>query len=578
MYSSVYKLLEKLAYTPEYYSMGSCSGWIVYVSRGSGGGFTLHAKRGLEERVIASKITDVAPVRFDSNIIVYTIDVTSGREYSRLYATRVCDFEKIDVGAGIKPFRPLGLAFDGKSRVALAASYEDKLSLLLVKLDGSWEELCRLDKPVTITSFDNNLIAGYGFLRGSGEFFDIFLYDLKTSTYKTLSPKEDSSSVNPKVRGSLVLFKSSINGVDKLLIYNHDTGDTRFIDLACKEYSEISGHSWTSSGGVAYIVKWRGRSKLFINNKLVETPRGTLSMPSPGLNKLYVTHESLEEPPRILEVDCNTLKYRVVVDNKAPDEARGCIRRVEVVDIESRDGVKVPTLVVESGRAGRPSPTIVYVHGGPWAEVCDEWNPVITALATLGFHVVAPNYRGSTGYGEEFRRMIVGDPGGGDLEDVAKAGEYALKSGLASKLAILGYSYGGYMTFLALTRKPELWSAGVAGAGITDWVETYKLSDKAFKRFIEALFNKNLELMIERSPVKYAENLKAPLCIIHPKNDTRTPLKPVLEFIRRIHELGKEFEVHVIPEAGHILASPEELLSFLTPAVVFLLKKLSRKR
>lgn len=80
--------------------------------------------------------------------------------------------------------------------------------------------------------------------------------------------------------------------------------------------------------------------------------------------------------------------------------------------------------------------------------------------------MVAPNYRGSTGYGEKYRLLDIGHPGGGDLEDVVSAVKHAVETGLASSVAIAGYSYGGYMAYLATTRYPELWRAGVAGAGI----------------------------------------------------------------------------------------------------------------
>lgn len=141
----------------------------------------------------------------------------------------------------------------------------------------------------------------------------------------------------------------------------------------------------------------------------------------------------------------------------------------------------------------------------------------------------------------------------------------------------MGYSYGGYMTYLALGRHPELWEAGVADAGVVDWIELYKLSDAVFKKFIETLFDGlNEELMRERSPITYVENVKKSICIIHPQNDSRTPLKPILNYIEKLLSEDKEFEVHVVPGMGHIITTTNDVVRLLLPAIVFLEEKMRK--
>jgi dipeptidyl aminopeptidase/acylaminoacyl peptidase len=172
--------------------------------------------------------------------------------------------------------------------------------------------------------------------------------------------------------------------------------------------------------------------------------------------------------------------------------------------------------------------------------------------------------------------MDIGDPGGGDLEDVVKTAEWARGEKLASKVAIMGYSYGGFMTFLATVKKPDVFDAGVAGAGIVDWEEMYQLSDAFFRRFIDVLFAGKRELQRDRSATNFAGALKVPLCIIHPQNDTRTPLKPVLKYAMKLLELGKTFELHVLPDAGHAVTKMDDALKLLLPAAIFLEKYLAR--
>ena len=113
---------------------------------------------------------------------------------------------------------------------------------------------------------------------------------------------------------------------------------------------------------------------------------------------------------------------------------------------------------------------MLWIHGGPAWEVADVWNPAIQSFLVAGYTLFAPNIRGSTGYGVEFQNLNIHDCGGADLKDVEEAAKY-LKSRPdvdPSKIALVGASYGGFMTFLATTKIPDYWSAGAAIVGITD--------------------------------------------------------------------------------------------------------------
>src|SRR6266699_6051479 len=87
----------------------------------------------------------------------------------------------------------------------------------------------------------------------------------------------------------------------------------------------------------------------------------------------------------------------------------------------------------------------------------------------------------------------------------------------------MGYSYGGYMTLMALGKEPELFSCGVAGAPVADWKEMHETSDALYRGFIEELFDNKLELLSDRSPITYVEHVRRPVCIIASQNDSRNP-------------------------------------------------------
>ncbi len=327
------------------------------------------------------------------------------------------------------------------------------------------------------------------------------------------------------------------------------------------------------------IGKKDGRTKLFIDGEEIVLPEGTIhGYPVFIDDKVFVALSNITSPPKIYRKSLKENDLEIVVDNKLPDYIASMIAGHEFIRYKSFDGLEIPAYIIYSNTE-KPGPAIVYVHGGPWSEVMDSFSRMITPLVAMGYHVIAPNFRGSTGYGDDFRGMDIGDPGGGDLEDIVYAGKYVVEKNIADRdrLAVMGYSYGGYMTYLALGRYPDLWRTGVAGAGIVDWEETYSLSDALFRNFIEILFGGKKELWRERSPITYVDNVKAPICIIHSQNDTRTPLKPVLKYIEKLLEKGNSFETHIVPDTGHAILRIEDAIKILLPALIFLEKYLKKK-
>jgi dipeptidyl aminopeptidase/acylaminoacyl peptidase len=436
-----------------------------------------------------------------------------------------------------------------------------------------------------VTDVNERYIVGHGHLREDPFSVELFAIDLRTLEIRVITPREGSVNRSPKLLGSKVLFESNYENLDtfKLYVYDLESGTLESVrltygDLATYNPVEYVDFGWMENGSVWAIGKRMGRSRLFVDGAEVKTPDGMILSAEVYGDHAYVTHTSLRDPPRVLRVDIKSGTYSIVVGGEAPREVVDSLAEVVYVEVPSFDGVRVPTYVLVSSRTSKPGPLVVYPHGGPWAEVADSWSPILLLLTSLGYHVVAPNFRGSTGYGERFRKLDLGDPGGGDLEDVVYATRWAINNGIADpgRVAIVGYSYGGYMTFMAMVKYPELWRCGVAGAGVTDWVEDYELADAYFKKYDEILFAGRKELFIERSPITYVDNLRSPICIVHPQNDSRCPLRPIMKFAYKLMELGKPFELHVIPDIGHAISLDAEALSrYLLYATMFLRKHLA---
>jgi dipeptidyl aminopeptidase/acylaminoacyl peptidase len=134
------------------------------------------------------------------------------------------------------------------------------------------------------------------------------------------------------------------------------------------------------------------------------------------------------------------------------------------------------------------------------------------------------------------------------------------------------------MTFLCMTKEPDLWKAGAAIVGITDWKEMYDLSDATFREFIVELLGRpeeNASLYRDRSAINFVSQIKAPLLIWHRANDSRCPLQPVQKFADQLKAQGKSYELHVVEGEGHGLQKTDNLAKQYAGVVSFLLSNLA---
>jgi dipeptidyl aminopeptidase/acylaminoacyl peptidase len=135
----------------------------------------------------------------------------------------------------------------------------------------------------------------------------------------------------------------------------------------------------------------------------------------------------------------------------------------------SFDGLEISAYLFKPKEAeeGQRLPAVIWVHGGPDWQYSNFWYPIVAGFANQDFVVLCPNYRGGTGYGKEFEVINDKDWGGSDLKDIVASAQYLIKNGfvLPQKIAISGKSYGGFMTYTALTKAPELWAAWIAFMG-----------------------------------------------------------------------------------------------------------------
>ena len=244
-----------------------------------------------------------------------------------------------------------------------------------------------------------------------------------------------------------------------------------------------------------------------------------------------------------------------------PQTARFAIGATDVVTWKSSDGLDVEGLLLKpvGYEPGRRYPLLVVAHGGPTGAHMDSYRVGYgdggQHWAGQGWAVLYPNPRGSTNYGETFMRANLADWGGGDYRDIMSGVDAVIAMGVANpeKLAIQGWSYGGYMTCWTVTQTSRF-KAAMIGAGLTNLVSMYGTNDipNYLSTFFEgALSPETVHLYRERSGLTHVERVTTPTLILHGGSDERVPVGQPMEFYRALKDRGVATELVFYPREGH---------------------------
>jgi dipeptidyl aminopeptidase/acylaminoacyl peptidase len=247
--------------------------------------------------------------------------------------------------------------------------------------------------------------------------------------------------------------------------------------------------------------------------------------------------------------------------------------------IASFDGESIPTYVYRPGPSGAldedPVPVVVYLHGGPEAQHTPTFDPIVQYLVAAGFAVVAPNVRGSTGYGKRFEHLDDGRKRLDAVADLAAVHDWIAASGDldARRAALLGGSYGGYLVLAGLAFQPERWAAGVDIVGISSLVTFLENTAEWRRKVREAEYGSltdDREFLEEASPLSRADRIRAPLLLIHGANDPRVPVAEAEQIHATVSANGVRSELLVYADEGHGLSRRANRLDAYPKVLAFL--------
>jgi len=236
----------------------------------------------------------------------------------------------------------------------------------------------------------------------------------------------------------------------------------------------------------------------------------------------------------------------------------------EIVKYKSFDGAEIEASLLKPAgyQEGTRVPLIVLVHGGPtgrWSDSFESWGQL---LAARGFATFSPNIRGSVGYGHRFIESNRGDWGGGDFKDIQAGIDYLIQRGIAdqARLAIGGWSYGGYMSAWAITQTNRF-KAAVAGAGLSDLASEFGTEKgHAYDEWFFGTPYEKPEGFIRCSPITYIKNAKTPTLILQGESDTTDPIGQSQQLYRGLKHYGVESEFVVYPREPHGLREEKHIL------------------
>jgi dienelactone hydrolase len=367
-----------------------------------------------------------------------------------------------------------------------------------------------------------------------------------------------SAGFSPVSGDQRLLVVHERTGRDELLIW--DVAQDTEVELAIDLPGELSG-TWYPDGRSILVMQTHEVRDTLHQYEIatgtltkLDIPRGTISGADvrPDGTVEYAWSSAASSPVvRALFTD-GTERVLLEPEGDRPPAST----ELEDAFVASPGGTVHALIARPAGAPDTPLPTVFSLHGGPHSADEDRFSAHRAVWLDAGFAVVHVNYRGSSGYGTDWRNASTGRPGLTELEDVAAVHAWAVEKGLAdpARCVVNGASWGGYLTLLAVGVQPELWAAGVAAVPVADYLAAYEDEMEPLRAFDRSLFGGSpdevRDLYVACSPITYVDAVRAPVLVLAGENDPRCPIRQIDNYLDRLAERNATYEMYRY-DAGH---------------------------
>lgn len=454
----------------------------------------------------------------------------------------------------------LGIVADNLNNIRLASKTNPEGGQIVFKyIDGAWEEYFRVPQEDMLT-------------------FGFFGFD---------KSNENVYMIDSRGRDKAGLYMLNVQTDEKKLLAENDKADI----------SNVLVHP-TSYEVEAFTTNYLREEWQALTNEmkadldyLTTFKEGDLGIyfRSTDNNTWIIAYDSPQEYLKYYKYDRENKKAELLVSSK-PDFDKVELANMYPLEIESRDGLKlvsyltIPRELDVNGKTSSPAPTVLLVHGGPWARDGYGFNTIHQWLANRGYVVLSVNYRGSTGFGKNFINIAAEEWAGKMHDDLIDAVDWMVEEKIADKdkIAIYGGSYGGYATLVGLTFTPDVFACGVDIVGPSDLNTLINTIPPYWKSFRDVFTHhigdpdteEGAALLAERSPLHRVDSIQKPLLIGQGANDPRVKQAESDQIAEAMNQKQIPVTYVLYPDEGHGFARPENSLSFFAVSEVFLGKHL----
>jgi len=423
---------------------------------------------------------------------------------------------------------------------------------------------------------------------------DLFLINIGDKTIELVTPHEGDAYFNWMVWLPDESAFYTITNLERnfLGISRYEVGSKKLEYIFTPEW-DVEGNSVSYDGKfMATLVNEDGYSKLRLSEISSGKEIPLLNLPKTGLVRtarfsrdskylvLVVGDSTHTSDIWIYSIESHECKQLTYSHQGVPAEE---LVEPELFRFASFDGLQISAFVYlpKNVSPTEKIPVIINIHGGPES----QYKPSLVSLTQYyvyqGYAVVAPNVRGSSGYGKEYLALDDIEKRPDSVRDLVSLHEH-LKSRPQldlNRVALMGGSYGGYMVLAALAFYPELWVAGVDIVGISNFI-TFLENTAPYRRHLReaeyGYLDRHRDLLHSISPINHIENIKSPLLVIHGANDPRVPLSEAEQVVKKLHALGRKAELIVYRDEGHGLSKLKNRLDAYPRVAGFLKEVFSR--
>ncbi|WP_395007645.1 alpha/beta fold hydrolase [Undibacterium sp.] len=497
----------------------------------------------------------------DSNDIIVT-QSSGTRKNPSTSLMRVNTVDGVVTGI-TTPINTSGFRFDTKGELRIATRRIERQTEILYKdpKNEAWRTLIEFDN-VNEDGFSPEAIGPDGSLyvtaHNGNDTKSVYKYDLENNR---IIPTPLVELTGFDFNGSL-LFSRPLN---KLIGVRYET--------------DAQGTTWLDET----IKKVQDKVDALLPNTInvISTPRNggeivqifSYSDTIPGLSFIYNTVSGKLSPLGISrpDIDERQMSYK------------------NFVKIKARDGLEIPTYVtLPRNSNGKNLPLIVMVHGGPYVRGGSwGWDAQVQLLASRGYAVIEPDFRGSEGYGKKLHQSGWKQWGLKMQDDLDDARQWAIDQGYADpqRVCMAGASYGGYATLMGLIRNPDLYRCGISWVGVSDinllydvsWSDNSEQWQKYGMPFLIGDQEKDAAQLKATSPLEQAARLKNPLILAYGAEDYRVPLVHGTKFYNAIKDHNKDVEWIVYKDEGHGWNRLDNNIDFWSRVEKFLDKHIGKK-